>query len=169
MISGVSSGGYMDMNQMSRMRGQMKNPFDKMDADGNGSLDKSEISSLAEKMSEKSGQSISADDLMGKMDSDEDGQVTQEEFKAGRPQGPPPGIMGMSGGGTESLLSLMNASEDTEETSSATDELDANGDGVVDSEEAGAGIENMIQQYLNNVSSTSGQNTAESGLISLMG
>ena len=51
MISGISSGGYMDMSQMSNMRGQMKNPFDDVDADGNGSLDKSEISSLAEKMS----------------------------------------------------------------------------------------------------------------------
>ena len=122
-------------------------------------------------MSEKTGQSVSADDLMARMDSDEDGQVTQEEFKAGRPPGPPPGMMGgMTGmGGGENLLSLMNASEDNEESSGLTDELDTNGDGIVDSEEAGAGIESMIQQYLNNTSSTSGQNTADGGIISLMG
>ena len=169
MISGISSNGYMDMSQMSSMRSQMKNPFDEMDTDGNGSLNKSEISSLAEKMSEKTGESVSADDLMARMDSDEDGQVTQEELKSDCPQGPPPGMMGMSGGGNESLLSLMNASEDDEESSSATDGLDANGDGIVDSEEASAGIESMIQQYLNNAGFTSGQNTAEGGVVSLMG
>ena len=169
MISGISSSGNMDMSQMSNMRGQMKNPFDKMDTDGNGVLNKSEISSLAEKMSEKTGQSVNAGDLMARMDSDENGQVTQEEFKSGRPQGPPPGMMGMSGGGAESLLSLMNASEDDEESLNSIDELDANGDGIVDSEEASSGIESMIQQYLNNTGSTSGQNTAEGGVISLMG
>jgi len=157
----------MDLTRMTAMRGQMGNPFEQLDSNGDGSLDKTELSSLADKISEMTGQSVNVDELVSKLDSDEDGLVSQEEFEAGRPQGPPLGMMGMQGGGMQSLLDILNESED-EDVSSLRDSLDTNGDGVVDAEEAKAGINYFIQQYQNQMTGTSNQDGETGGQLKVL-
>ncbi|MDQ1318485.1 MAG: hypothetical protein QG588_2147 [Candidatus Poribacteria bacterium] len=167
MINGVSSGGGFASAQMTAMRGQRENPFKKMDANGDGSLDKTEISALADKISEFTGQSIDADKLMTKLDTSKDGLINQEEFDSGRPQGPqgpPPGtqVGGMQSGGIQSLLGTQNKS-----TSSSTDPLDTNGDGTVDLEERLAGLMNQIQKYQDQASTMTNQNSGIGSLFNL--
>lgn len=89
MISGISGGSYMYPTQMITMQRQMEDPFEKHDSNGDGLLDETELSSMAEKISEMTGQSV--DEIVSELDADEDGLVSEEEFESGRPQGPPPG------------------------------------------------------------------------------
>jgi len=159
---------------MAAMRGQMGNPFEKIDANGDGSLDKTELSSLTDRISKMTGKSVDADHMISKLDADKDGLVSQEEFKSGRPQGPPPGMMGgmqpggMPGGGIESLLDMLNSLED-EDSSSSVASLDTNGDGVVDAEEAKSGISYMIQEYMNQATSELFQDSGNDSLLNLVG
>jgi len=148
MISGIGSS--MDLSQMASMRSQMGNPFEKVDSNGDGSLDKNEIVTMTEKISEMTGQSVDANEMLSNLDSDGDGLLSQEEFKAGRPKGPPPGMAGMMGGGNsiQSLLDMINGSEN-DSSSDSIDPLDTNGDGIVDAQEAEAGIRGLIQHYQN--------------------
>ncbi|WP_319587480.1 XopAW family type III secretion system calcium-binding effector [uncultured Desulfobulbus sp.] len=98
--------------------------FSTMDADSSGSLDSTEVQSLAEKISEATGVSVDLSEFLATYDSDGDGTLSEEEtlasLEANRPQGPPPG--GMMGGGP-----------DESDMVSAADE---NGDGVISEEEA---------------------------------
>lgn len=148
MISEI--GGFMGLSQMASMRSHMGNPFEKVDANGDGSLDETEISTMADKVSEMTGESVGKNDILTKLDTDGDGLVNPEEFKAGRPKGPPPGMMGVGvqGGSMQSLLDLLNDSEDDEE-SSFQDSLDTNGDGIVDVQEAIEGMKSVLQAYQN--------------------
>ena len=172
MISGIGGGGYsMYTTYMGAMRGRMENPFGKIDTNGDGSLDKTEISSFADKISEMGGQSVDADELVSRLDTNEDGLISQEEFDAGRPEGPPPeGVMGMTGamgpggmqeGGMQGLLDMLNGLD--------TDSLDTNADGIVDAEEAKSGITSLIQEYLSQASSTSNQDSGKGSLLNLLG
>jgi Ca2+-binding EF-hand superfamily protein len=175
MISGIGGGGFMYPTQMAAMRAQMGNPFDELDSNGDGSLDETELGSFAEKVSEMTGQSV--DEIVSELDTDEDGLVSQEEFEAGRPEGPPPGMMGMmggmqpggmQGGGIQSILDTLNSSED-EDSSSSLDSLDTNGDGIVDAEEAKAGLNYLIQEYLYQVANTWNDDSEKGSLLNLQG
>jgi Ca2+-binding EF-hand superfamily protein len=177
MINGIDGAGFMDFTRMTEMRGEVGNPFEKIDSNGDGELDKVELSSLAKKISEMTGQSVDVDQLISKLDGDKDGLVSEKEFEAGRPQGPLPGTMGlmgamkpggMEGGGTHSLLNKLNGSED-EDVSSWLDPLDTNGDGIVDAEEAKAGINYLIQKYQSQMTITSDQDDETSGQLKLLG
>ena len=83
------------MAAMRPMGGQRPSPeemFAKVDTDGSGALDGTELQAMLDRMSERMGAETPADgDLMARLDGDGDGQVSFEEFEAGRPQGPPPG------------------------------------------------------------------------------
>jgi len=85
MISSISSGGYSPM-MLSGMRGGGGAPdptkmqeklFSKADTNGDGAIDKTELTTLME--STGTDQSVSADDLFSQMDSDGDGQISQQE------------------------------------------------------------------------------------------
>ncbi len=129
-ISGLS-GGMQGMGGMRGMRGMQGRPdtqqvFSKMDTDGDGSLNTSELQAMSDKMAEKmGGNAPSMDDLMAKFDGDGDGALSFAEFDAARPQGPPGGgaLSGMmptrggyGGGNQMDLSSLFNESEDDSET-----------------------------------------------------
>ena len=160
MIDSVSS--FSGFSPMSSMRGQMGNPFQKMDSNGDGAVDQSEIGTIADKINEKTGFSVDTDRIMSKLDSDGNGQITQTEFEENRPESPPPamigmmrnmmggglmgGNMGMQGDNTQNFLDMLNESED-ENASSTRESLDTNEDGVVDSNEAQAGMQLKLQQY----------------------
>jgi hypothetical protein len=133
--------------------------FAKADLDSNGSVDKSELQSLLDQLSNKSGQSLgSADTLLTKMDSNGDGSLSSDELDTGMksllPQpsstvdfaqrmqrsdgadGPPPGGPPPDG---------PPPADDTSTTASAStsqsfDPLDTNQDGVVSAQESQAGM-----------------------------
>lgn len=69
-----------------------KEVFSKVDSDSSGTLNLDELQAMLDQLAEKMGASApSAEELMGKLDTDGDGEVSAAEFEAGRPEGPPPG------------------------------------------------------------------------------
>ena len=152
-ISGISSASsaWSEMSSSARSTSRADRMFAKVDADGSGSVDKTELQGMLDKMAEKSdGNTLgSADDLMTKMDSDGDGSLSQDELDEGmkslmpkpsstvdfaqrsgsRPPPPPPGDSDTTGSST-----------------SSTDPLDTNGDGTVSAEERAAGaVKDMVK------------------------
>ena len=152
-ISGISSASsaWSEMSSSARSTSRADRMFAKVDADGSGSVDKTELQGMLDKMAEKSdGNTLgSADDLMTKMDSDGDGSLSQGELDEGmkslmpkpsstvdfaqrsgsRPPPPPPGDSDTTGSST-----------------SSTDPLDTNGDGTVSAEERAAGaVKDMVK------------------------
>lgn len=159
MISGVASGSnyYEQMAAIQKRNEQRPNPFVENDANGDGSMDIDELKSFTAKMSEMTGKEVNAEELLAKLDADEDGLVSEAEFEAGRPEGPPPppppmsdeeaaGRMGGSLGEIQTLLASLGGSEDESEESES-DPLDTNGDGIVDAQELKAGLAKIIQNY----------------------
>ena len=110
---------------------------------------------------------MDVDQKMSEIDTEGDGLVSPEELEAGRPEGPPPGMMvGMKGGGGMQAPSGMSGPSETE-SSSSTDPLDTNGDGVVDAEEAKSGGSYYIQEYLSRRYSTLSQGSQSGSQLSL--
>lgn len=114
--------------------------FSKVDSDGDGAVNQTELQALLEKMpggtASKTG--VSSDELFSQLDADGDGSLSEAEFDAGRPSGeagggavggmppPPPGGPGGPGGASAS-------------SSTTYDPLDTNEDGVVSAAEQAAG------------------------------
>jgi Ca2+-binding EF-hand superfamily protein len=115
--------------------------FSKVDADGNGSIDESELATLMQKMSgsgdaQASDAPNSTDDstkLFAKLDTDGDGALTQAEFDAGRPgaEGGPQAAGGMPPPPPGGAGGASNAE--------TYDALDTNEDGIVSAAELAAG------------------------------
>ena len=150
-ISGVG-GASSAWPEMSSARAQMKDRlFSKVDTDGSGSVDKSELQSMLDDIAKKTGATAqSADALFGKLDTDGDGSISKDELDAGMkslmpkpastiafaqqsaaPQGPQPGPPPGTSAATDNSSSTSS--------STATDPLDTNGDGVVSAAERAAG------------------------------
>ncbi|MCK5684594.1 EF-hand domain-containing protein [bacterium] len=181
MINGASSG-TSAMSQMAMMRGQRQNQFKNMDANTDGSLDIKELGSMAEKISEASGKSIDAEKMMAKLDTDGDSQVSKEEFKAGRKNGPPGGMKGMMGAsGMKAMMKMKgggmkgNTSQsfmdmlESSESEDSIDPLDTNGDGIVSASESASGISTSIQQYLGEMATGATQSNNTQSLLNLLG
>lgn len=141
-ISGFG-GGY-NMPSITEMRQQM---FTKMDQDGDGVISKSECETTANDMSQKTGLSITADQMMSIFDLDQDGSITQSEQteaspewekhmaslmeEAGmRPMGPPPPPP-EGGGELSGLMDKIFAAMDTD------------GDGTISKTEYEAAMEEL--------------------------
>jgi Ca2+-binding EF-hand superfamily protein len=153
-------------SRASAMRDKM---FAKVDSDGSGSVDQTELQSMLDHISSKTGTSVgSAADLMSKMDSDGSGSLSQSELESGmKSLMPPPSSTvsfaqqrgGTSGGdGTqgaappdgpppggmqpppsEAVSSANGAGSSTSSSSTNYDPLDTNQDGVVSAQERAAG------------------------------
>jgi Ca2+-binding EF-hand superfamily protein len=141
-ISGISSNSYSTGLMASMMRSRTASGateqtttrgkpdvtelFTKLDADGSGGLDSTEVQSLTEKISEVTGVSVDLSEFLATYDSDGDGSLSEDEtvaaLEANHPQGPPPG--GMTG--------RMKGPDETDLVGAA----DTNGDGVISAEEA---------------------------------
>lgn len=124
MIQSVSgmNGGMMGMRGAQGGGGPQK-AFGKMDADGDGALNATEMKNMSDMMAEKMGKDAkSVEEMMAQLDSDGDGALSFAEFEAGRPQGMQhAGAAGMMppstgyGKNTMDLSSLFSTSdEDTE-------------------------------------------------------
>ena len=140
-IGGYGGGG---MHSITEMRQRM---FNKMDQDGDGVISATECQTAAADMSEKTGLSITADEMMSIFDLDQDGVITQAEQteaspewekhmaslmeEAGmKPMGPPPPPPDASNDTSELLDQIFSA-------------MDTDGDGVISKAEYEAAMEQL--------------------------
>jgi len=149
-ISGISSASSAWSDASStRASSRADRMFARVDADGSGSVDKTELQDMLDHIAEKSGQSIgSADDVMTKMDTDGNGSLSKDELAAGMKNlMPPPAStvdFAQCGGGCPSPPQADAASSGS---TSSTDPLDTNGDGTVSAAERAAGaVEDLVKK-----------------------
>jgi len=155
----------------SRISARQDKMFAKVDADGSGSVDKTELQGLLDHIAKKTGKSLgSADDVMAKLDSNGDGSLSKDELKAGmKSLMPAPkstvDFAHKHGGGPRppdgdaddaSGASAASASSGTSSTSASTDPLDANGDGTVSAQERAAGAMKDVMKALMAAADTDG-------------
>jgi Ca2+-binding EF-hand superfamily protein len=70
----------MDPSRRAEMKERM---FARVDANGDGSIGETEFASMAEKLSERSGQSIDAAEAFASLDTNADGLLVKDELRAG--------------------------------------------------------------------------------------
>jgi Ca2+-binding EF-hand superfamily protein len=146
-ISGVggASSAWSDAStsRTSAMRAKM---FAKVDSDGSGSVDKTELQRMLDHISSKTGNSAgNADELLGKMDSDGNGSLSSDELEAGMkslmpaPKSTVDFAKQRSGEGPPAAADLFN-------------KVDSDGSGSLDSGE--------LNQLLDKIASASGAATS---------
>ncbi len=128
MISSVSNMHSMSaMPGMSAMAGMRKPPsaeemFSRVDADGSGSVDKTELQGMIDKVSQRTGESLDVDEVLASADTNGDGAVDQTEFasilETFRPSGPPP--RPAPKGPEESMQTLLDMMDSSDEETSNT-------------------------------------------------
>jgi hypothetical protein len=69
-----------DPTRMSKIQ---KPGFERIDANENGTLDKTEVLSFVDEVNEKTGRTIDGEKLFDRIDTNQDGFIDLEEFKAG--------------------------------------------------------------------------------------
>ncbi|MDE2592654.1 MAG: EF-hand domain-containing protein [Burkholderiales bacterium] len=153
-------GGYGNYGggRAQHMEGRGKPDFSKIDTDGSGGLDQTELKAMLEK-GPQSANGVNASDMFSKLDTDGDGSVTESELKSGLK--PPSnddqvqqggwGAMGMD---TQSFASMMGGGmsgmgpmqgppppppndDQSSSISDAINSLDSDGNGSVSSSEFG--------------------------------
>lgn len=171
-ISGVGSASNGAWADASAMRAKM---FAKVDKDGSGSVDKTEMQGMLDHIASKTGtEAGNADELLTRMDSDGDGSLNTDELEAGmkslmpapkstvefanqrggaaRPEGPPPGPPPVE-------------AESTSSSSADIDPLDTNEDGVVSPQEQAAGeLKEMMKTLLKAADSDGDQQLSKTEL-----
>ena len=82
MMNGISSSsgyfGQMQMQSMGQKPGQ-EGKFAKLDTDGNGGIDTSELQTITDKISQRTGQAVSVEEVSATYDADNDGLLNQDE------------------------------------------------------------------------------------------
>jgi Ca2+-binding EF-hand superfamily protein len=162
-ISGVGgTSSAWSATASSRASAMREKMFAKVDSDGSGSVDQTELQSMLDHISSKTGTSAgSATDLLSKMDSDGSGSLSQTELEAGmkdlmpapsstisfaqqrggdmQGDGPPPGGMPPPSAGASSSSGTAASTSSSSTSSTSFDPLDTNEDGVVSAQERAAG------------------------------
>jgi Ca2+-binding EF-hand superfamily protein len=161
MVSGISGyGSSYDAASIYQMR---QNFFNQIDQNGDGSIDKTELTSILSTNTK----GTSADDIFSKLDTNQDGTIGKEEFEAAlakmeqnMEQNRPP-MMGAMGKSPENLFSSIDTNGDgsldaTELKASAPadgpsaddmiSKLDTNKDGVISKDEFLAGAPKAEQE-----------------------
>ena len=144
-ISGASSASSAWSGMSSaRANSRADRMFSKVDTDGSGSVDKTELQDMLDNIAQKTGTSLgSADDLMSKMDTDGDGSLSKDELASGmKSLMPAPSStveFAHHGGGGGCHMPPPDSDSSGSTSTTATDPLDTNGDGVVSADELAAG------------------------------
>lgn len=155
-ISGISSSASAWSSMSTSRASRQQEMFNKVDSDGNGSVNKSELQSMLDGIAKHTGSTSSTDDTFSKMDSNGDGSLNQSEMEAGMKSlmPAPPSTMafaqtrnGDGGGGPEGVggppppppTGDSASTSATSSSSSDSDPLDVNKDGVVSEQERAAG------------------------------
>lgn len=165
---GSASSAWSDLSS-SRASAMKEKLFAKVDSDGNGGVDGSELQAMLDKMSERTGQSLgSADELLGKMDSNGDGSLDADELdsgmkslmpppsstmqfagqRAGGSGGPQGGHGGPPPGPPPTQATDEEGSSTSSSSSASTDPLDLNGDGTVSAQERATAALQQLTQLL---------------------
>jgi len=145
-ISGISSA----WSGMSAMRGNRPpggmDPaklFSKVDADGSGGVDKTELQNLLDDVAQKTGvsNSTSTDELFSKIDSNGDGSLSQDELSEGMKSIMPP---------PPSTMDFAQSRNDSRTGGSGDDlfgKVDSDGSGTVSQEELQALLDKMASDH----------------------
>jgi EF-hand domain pair len=142
---GSSASAWPAMGSPGRMKEKL---FAKVDADGSGSVDKTELQGLLDKVAGKSGAAASnAEDLFSSIDSNGDGSLDADELDQGmKSLMPPPSdtlafaqSRGAVDGARPPPPPSGSCSDDSSGASTTTDPLDTNEDGTVSAQERAAG------------------------------
>lgn len=126
-ISGISNS-YINATMMQSMKKpDADEMYNKIDADGDGSISEAELTTMQEEMSQMSGQTVDAVSLMSDYDTDGDGLLAREEMdslmaKLHESMGPPPGPPPTSP--ETAIQSYLANSEDEDQVSTILDLMD---------------------------------------------
>ncbi len=163
MVNAVNGPGSYPYIQTCQRSDQTASLFDRIDVNGDNSLDQNELKTFTDTMSQKTGLSMSVYDIISKLDTNGDGQISQEEFDAGRPESHRHHGMG----GANELMSMLD-NQGNNNSAGNLDPLDTNGDGIVDAQElAAAGLSMLTQNYMSLVDGMSGIQAQSQGLVDL--
>lgn len=130
---GGASGAWPDPGA-ARAAAMKERMFAKVDSDGSGSVDKTEMQTLVDRIGEKTGRSVgNADELLTKMDSNSDGSLSSDELYAGMKSLLPP---------PSSTVNF--AQQCSQDSAAAADELfatiDTDGDGSISKAELSTAV-----------------------------
>lgn len=125
---GGASSAWADYSS-SRASAMKEKMFAKVDKDGSGGIEKTELQGMLDQVAEKSGMSLgSADDLLGKMDSDGNGSLSQDELDTG--------MKSLMPAPSSTLEFAQQRSGDSRSAADALfSKLDADSSGVLDADE----------------------------------
>ncbi|HPG39458.1 MAG TPA: EF-hand domain-containing protein [bacterium] len=165
-ISGISN--YTQLFNSSTVK-QGRDPaemFKKLDSNGDGGLDKTEFSAIAQKLSQDTGATIEFEDAIAEYDANGDGQLGEDEMlefmKNNAPQHPSqmqPPPSGMEETENPLLMMLQNLGKTEQENAeSFFSEIGANSNGSIDQSE--------LQTILNKVSATQNSTVTAEDAIS---
>lgn len=156
-----SYGSMLSLQDMKQMREQM---FSKSDANGNGGLDIGEFKAMGKNLPAGRSDQANGDkaaEVFAKIDADGDGQITQSEMEAAKPEpkGPPPGMLLQiqedAGSSSSSSLADLLAANSNDDSSTTTDT----------SGNSGTGLDNVLAAMLQKLQAaySSLQTTAVNG------
>ena len=117
MIGGIQNSTDISTDMMAQMRQQM---FAKLDNDGDGQIDLSQLQAQSEEMSVNDPHFADLVESLTAADTDGDGMVSEAEFEAMEPPGPPPPPPGDEMSGQMDMSQLLDSlySEDGSENES---------------------------------------------------
>lgn len=156
-INGVSSSASAWSAMSSSRASRQQEMFNKVDSDGSGGVDATELQSMLDDIGERTGTSTTtAADALTKMDSNGDGSLDSSEMQSGMKSLMPEPSSTMAfaqarngEGGPQGAGGPPPSSGETSSTSSDIDPLDTNEDGTVSEQERAAGeMKDAIQNLL---------------------
>jgi len=135
------------MNALAMQRPDQQQMFGKVDTDGSGAVDQSELTSFAAGLSEQTGIEINAEEALSAFDANGDGALSQEEMEAMMgAYMPPPPIMPAageeSGGSGMNFASMPPPPPDKAEMFNS---IDADGSGTIDESELTSFIDELAR------------------------
>lgn len=138
MMNGISGsgGGYASqMHGMQKRQGQGER-FNKLDADGNGTLDQTELQTMGDKVSEVTGQQLNVTELSKAYDSNNDGALAKDEMQAMMVElSDSMDMKGMRGQDSQQSLAAYQANSEKDLTSTLLDILGESDDNKEEEED----------------------------------
>ncbi|MBI2472390.1 MAG: EF-hand domain-containing protein [Planctomycetes bacterium] len=148
MVSGINStGGYMGIMNTQTMQQRRDELFNKIDSSGDGSLDKTEFSAFAQKLAEKSGNTLNAEDVFSTYDADGDGALSKDEVDSFmKDNAPPPPSSGIGG-----YTAVKNTRSKQQHQDDLFNKIDSSGDGGIDKSEFESFAEKISERTGNSI------------------
>ena len=143
-ISGLGSSMSMMMNAAAMQRPDKQQMFGKIDTDGGGTVDQSELTSFVEGLNQKTGMEINAEEALSTYDADGDGGLSQEEMEAMMSAYmPAPPIMPAPAAQESDETGMNFAAMQPPDKEEMFGEVDTDGSGTVDETELASFVEQL--------------------------